>query len=116
MRLLFDENLSAQLPTALQDCYPGSLHVREVGLKSAPDSAVWEYAAAHGFTIVTKDADLRQRSFLYGHPPKVIWLRVGNCPTKRLEGLLRHRVTDVAEFVADERRAFLALSRDSRGG
>lgn len=110
MRLLFDENLSAHLPAALQDCYPGSLHVREVGLKSAPDSLMWEYAAGHRCCIMTKDADLRQRSFLYGHPPKVIWLWVGNCPTKRIEGLLRRRANDVAEFLADEHKALLVLS------
>lgn len=110
MKLLFDEDLSGRLPAALEDCYPGSLHVREVGLKSAADSVVWEYAAAHGFSIVTKDADLRQRSFLYGHPPKVIWIRLGNCSTKRIETLLRHRLADVTEFLTDERRAFLALS------
>jgi len=110
VRLLFDENLSARLPAVLEDCYPGSLHLREAGLRSAPDSAVWEYAAAHVFCIVTKDADLRQRSFLYGHPPKVIWIRLGNCSTKRIETLLRHRARQVAEFVADERKAILALS------
>lgn len=32
---------------------------------------------AGGFAIVPKDADFRQLSFLYGSPPKVVWLRVG---------------------------------------
>jgi predicted nuclease of predicted toxin-antitoxin system len=62
------------------------------------------------FSIVTKDADLGQRSFLFGHPPKVIWLRVGNCSTKRIETLLRGRAAQVAEFLADGSRAFLASS------
>ena len=116
MKLLFDENLSARLPSKLAGCYPGSQHVREVGLKSAPDSAVWDYAGRYALAIVTKDANLRQRSFLYGHPPKVIWLRIGNCSTKRIESLLRDRVAEVAEFLEDDRKALLALSKNSRSG
>ena len=109
MRLLFDENLAHGLPEALAGCYPDSLHVRELGLKSAPDPEVWAYAALHRLTVVTKDADFRQRSFLYGHPPKVIWVRLGNCSTKAIESLLRRHLAEVAEFLADEQKSFLVL-------
>ena len=48
MRLLFDENLSHQLVRLLGDIFPQSVHVRDVGLKSADDPLVWQYAkAAH---------------------------------------------------------------------
>ena len=79
MRLLLDANLSPRLVGSLDDLYPGTTHVREVGLASAEDSTIWECAAANGFTIVSKDADFHQRSFLLGYPPKVVWLRRGNC-------------------------------------
>ena len=72
MKLLYDENLAPSLVEDLADIFPESLHVREVGLKAAPDPAVCAYAATAGYMIVSKDADFRQRSFLYGHPPKVI--------------------------------------------
>ena len=39
---------------------------------------MWQYAREHGFTIVTKDSDFRQQSFLYRHPPKVVRIRRGN--------------------------------------
>lgn len=68
MKLLLDENLAPSL--ALADIFPESIHVRELGLKSSPDTVVWEYAAKVGYTIVTKDADFRQRSFLFGPPQK----------------------------------------------
>ncbi len=74
MRLLLDQNLSPRLLNGLTDLYPGSTHIREVGLQAADDNAVWQYAAQHGFAIVSKDADFRERSFLLGHPPKVIWI------------------------------------------
>jgi predicted nuclease of predicted toxin-antitoxin system len=57
MKLLFDQNLSHRLVTLLAPEYPGSEHVREVGLSTADDSAIWQYAARQGLTIVSKDSD-----------------------------------------------------------
>ena len=70
MRLLFDENLSAKLTSLLTSEYPGSEHVRHAGLVGATDRQIWEYARAHGFAIVSKDTDFRERSFVEGAPPK----------------------------------------------
>ena len=110
MRLLFDQNLSPHLKYTLQDLYPQYLHVREVGLESADDVTVWEYAAEGAFTIVSKDSDFRQLSFTYGHPPKVIWIRRGNCSTSEIEQILRDRYSDLIAFYEDEQGALLALS------
>jgi predicted nuclease of predicted toxin-antitoxin system len=79
MKLLFDENLSPKLPRILSVDFPESMHVRHCGLKGFPDEDIWEYARNNGFTIVSKDSDFYQRSMIYGHPPKVVWLRIGNC-------------------------------------
>ena len=72
VKLLFDHNLSYRLVRALQQEYSDSQHVREVGLSEATDEAVWRHAGVQGLTIVTKDSDFHQRSFLFGHPPKVV--------------------------------------------
>ena len=109
MKLLFDQNLSHRLAQTLQQEFPNSQHVREVGLKEASDLAVWEHAATHGFTIVTKDADFHQRSFLLGHPPKVIWIRAGNCSTATIEAMLLSHRTDIEAFALDAEGAFLTL-------
>jgi predicted nuclease of predicted toxin-antitoxin system len=61
--------------------------------------------------IVTKDDDFRQHSFLRGFPPKVVWLRFGNCPTDVIAAALRDRASDLQEFVADPHKALLVLSR-----
>ena len=109
MKLLFDQNLSHRLVQALQKEFPDSRHVREVGLEEATDAVVWQYAAQQGFAIVTKDADFHQRSFLFGHPPKVIWVRAGNASTATIEALLRRRADDVGTFCSDPESAFLIL-------
>jgi predicted nuclease of predicted toxin-antitoxin system len=109
VKLFFDQNLSHCLVQSLQKEYPGSQRVRDVGLKEAADAVVWQYAVQQGFAIVTKDADFHQRSFLFGHPPKVIWVRVGNAPTAMIEALLRRRAGDVGAFISDPESAFLIL-------
>jgi predicted nuclease of predicted toxin-antitoxin system len=109
VKLLFDENLSPELVKALADCYSNAQHVREVGLQSASDQEIWRYASQQDFAIVTKDADFRQRSFLYGYPPKVIWIGLGNCSTRMIAVLLRGRRSEIAEFLAHTTKAFLML-------
>lgn len=110
MKLLFDENLAPGLVARLRDIYPESVHVRDLGLKSSPDPVVWKFAAERGFIIVSKDADFRQRSFLYGHPPKVIWIRLGNCSTQEIAGLSRDRHGSIQAFASDEETSFLSLA------
>ena len=90
MKLLFDENLSPKLPNSLSDIFPNSLHVQDVGMKATIDPGVWEYAKDNNLMIVSKDAaDMHDLSLVFGNPPKVIWLRLGNCSTLQVENLLR---------------------------
>jgi predicted nuclease of predicted toxin-antitoxin system len=109
MKLLFDENLPPGLVGTLGQIFPDSVHVHACGLGEADDGLVWEHARQHGFTIVTKDSDYEQLSVLRGSPPRVIWLRTGNCTTAYLTALLaRHR--DLIEaFGASESDAILEL-------
>lgn len=110
MKFLFDENISPRLVAALSDVFPGSVHVRDVGLARATDSSIWAYARDRGLTILSKDSDFHEVSFLRGPPPKVIWIRRGNCSTVEIEALLRSNRTEILAFAADEEAAFLALS------
>lgn len=110
MKFLFDENLSHKLVGLLADLVPHSVHVRDVGLKAADDLLVWEFARDNGFIIVSKDADMHQRSFLFGYPPKVLWVRLGNCSTAEVELLLRRNQAVIEAFDADDYASFLVLS------
>lgn len=110
MKLLFDENLSHKLVTRLGDLFPDSVHVRDVGLKTADDPLVWDYAKDNDLMIVSKDSDMHQRSFVFGYPPKVIWVRLGNCTTSDVETLLRREFEAIKTFYEDEYASFLSLS------
>ena len=110
MRLLFDENLSPRLVTLLIDLFPGSLHVRDVGLSSATDDDVWNYPEENGLAIISKDADFHQRSFLLESGPKIVWIQVGNCSTGQLEEILTNSEATILEFERDPDATFLEIS------
>jgi predicted nuclease of predicted toxin-antitoxin system len=97
------------LVKALAELYPVSDHVRNLGLASADDLDVWNYAKAHGFVIVSKDSDFHQRSFVEGAPPKVIWLRVGNCTTSAVEQILRDYREAIELFERESAASFLIV-------
>ena len=109
MKLLFDENLSPRLVALLSTTFPESFHVRDVGLARADDDTVWSYAKDQGFAIVSKDSDFHQRSFVLGFPPKVVWIRRGNCATSEISILLQTYQSDLLLFAEDTETAFLEL-------
>lgn len=109
MSLLFDENLSPKLSDRLRPTFPGTQHVDLAGLRGQTDHAVWEFARNHGLAIVSKDNDFRQLAFLYGPPPKVIWLAVGNAGTATIGRLLEENAAAVHDFLAAPNEALLVL-------
>lgn len=89
--------------------FPHCMHVRDVDLQNALDDVVWRFAADHRPTIVSKDADFHQMSMVFGLPPKVIWIRTGNCSTSGVERLVRTHKSEIDRFLEDREAAFLSL-------
>lgn len=57
MKLIFDQNLSHRLVGLLEDPFPNSIHVRQIGLHEADDLTIWNHAKEHGLVIVTQNSD-----------------------------------------------------------
>ncbi|WP_293134524.1 DUF5615 family PIN-like protein [Microcoleus sp. bin38.metabat.b11b12b14.051] len=110
MRLLLDENLSDGIVRRIIDLYPDSAHVKTLALTNTDDSIIWEYAHANNFVIVSKDSDFHQRSLLYGHPPKFIYLRIGNSPTSKIVQILRDNFDIIIQFWNSEVESILVLA------
>jgi predicted nuclease of predicted toxin-antitoxin system len=89
MRLLFDQNLSHRLLASLVDLFPGSVHVRFLGMAEVDDLAIWNYALDHNLVIVTQDSDYSDWNKLRGAPPKIVWLRCGNASVDQIHTKLR---------------------------
>lgn len=92
MKLLFDENLSHHLVDRLSDVYPGSQHVRQLGMRSSPDRIVLGYAGLMDMVLVTKDGDFDDLALLGEDDARVLRLDLGNCTTGEIEDALRAAV------------------------
>jgi predicted nuclease of predicted toxin-antitoxin system len=110
VKLLLDENLSDQIVYRIIDLYPSSEHVKTLALTNTDDGIIWEYAKANDFVIVSKDSDFHQRSLLYGHPPKFIYLRIGNSPTSKIVQILRDSFDTIIQFGDRESESILVLA------
>jgi predicted nuclease of predicted toxin-antitoxin system len=110
MKLLFDQNLSFKLCERLDGLYPESTQARLIGMDQHDDAQLWEYARQRRFTIVTQDGDFSDLSCLRGWPPKVLWLRCGNQPTRVIENLLRTHHSDILRFESDPTAGVLEIS------
>lgn len=109
VKLLFDQNLSPKLIKKLADSYPNSDHLDLLGLGTADDILVWEHAKANDFVVITKDADFADLSVLRGFPPKVVWIRKGNCSTAAIEEILRDHNVKIEDLATDSTSGILTL-------
>jgi predicted nuclease of predicted toxin-antitoxin system len=111
MKLLLEGNLSPRLVEWLRDVYPEMKHVQMLGLGSAEDAVVWDYARENGFAILSKDSDFAERSFLEKDPPKIVWVWTGNCSVSDAERTLRLARTVLESFLEGEVQTCLILGR-----
>jgi len=95
--------VDAQLPPALAQWLREAGHdvqaVREVGLRDAEDSAIWQYAQAEGRVIVTKDEDFAQRAQSPAAGPVIVWLRIGNTSNAALREWLIPQLPQLIELI-----------------
>jgi predicted nuclease of predicted toxin-antitoxin system len=109
MKLLLDQNLSRKIVSQIEEIYPDSRHITSVMAETTSDRDIWLYAQENDFVILTKDDDFEQRSILLGHPPKIIWIRLGNCRTVDVVNLLITSQKTVLAFGGDIEKSILPL-------
>lgn len=105
VKLLLDENISRRIIPALQEAFPGSTQVLLAGLERADDRAVWEFAKANEYVILSKDDDFLRLQSMLGYPPKIILLKLGNCTNQQIVNALLGSRGDIT----------LALTREEVG-
>lgn len=103
MKLLLDQNISFRVVKKLKEYFPVVEGVRENGLYNRDDRAIWEFCRQKKYAIVTFDEDLYNLTALYGHPPKIIWLRTGNLANDQLVALLVLHKQSIESFTSDEK-------------
>ena len=110
MKLLFDQNISHRIIGRVSEHFPHSKQVRQLASEDRTNREIWEYAEENDYTIATFDGDFFDLSLVWGHPPKIIWLRTRNQSTQHiLQGLIAHK-NDILDFINDSNQSCLSLS------
>jgi predicted nuclease of predicted toxin-antitoxin system len=109
MKLLFDQNISHRLIKQISDILPAAKQVRDFGIENYSDKSIWEFAKENKYTIVTFDSDFYDFSLVWGHPPKIVWIRTYNQTTKHVEELLRKHYETIRAFICDDGLACLEI-------
>ncbi len=82
MRLLIDMNLSPKWVTFLESSGFEAAHWSDVGMVSAPDSEIMQYAKANNWIILTHDLDFGAiLAATGGDAPSVVQIRADNLST-----------------------------------
>ncbi len=95
MKLIIDAQLPPSLAAALRQAGCEASAVREIGLRDAKDSAIWQYALQNNAAIITKDEDFAERCLANTTAPVVVWLRIGNATNPELLKWLMPLLPDV---------------------
>lgn len=109
MRFLVDENLSPKIVSLLDSRFPGTVHVSAAGLAGSGDEMIWRHARNNGFVVLSKDADFNQRALLRGHPPKVVWARVGEMRTNEIAAAVLARADELDRFEVDAEQSVFVI-------
>jgi predicted nuclease of predicted toxin-antitoxin system len=78
MKFIVDQQLPPAVGGWLRQRGHEAEHVRDMGLRDAPDEEIWRRAVSDGATILSKDEDFASRRNSVTAGPCIIWLRCGN--------------------------------------
>ncbi len=84
MKLLIDAQLPPALARALKEIGEDAYPVRELGLRDADDTTIWDYAIENKMVLITKDEDFSERFLVSKNAPEIVWLRIGNTSNRTL--------------------------------
>ena len=108
-KLLFDNNISHRVIARVSDIFPNTNHVMLENLDEVSDNKVWMFARNNNYTIVTKDSDFNDIAIYRGTPPKIIWIKVGNCKISEIENILRVNEIEIKVFLDEPNGAILEI-------
>ncbi|MGG7663056.1 DUF5615 family PIN-like protein [Dyadobacter sp. BHUBP1] len=100
MKVLIDQNISQRILPLLAHQFDTLNHVRQLGLTDADDYEIFMFARDNGYqAVITADEDFIKLINQFSQPPKIVWIRAGNCSTKVLSDLLREKAQAIKDFV-----------------
>ena len=84
MKFIVDAQLPPALARFLAEKGENAVHVLDLQMMTASDTAIWDLALKDGLVIITKDEDFQMRASVSQQFPQIVWVRIGNCSKKTL--------------------------------
>lgn len=101
MKFLVDAQLPPRLCRWLSAKGHWALHISKTeGGLTSPDALVWDLARSEDCALFSKDTDFFDRAILFGKPPQVVHVSVGNCSNRDLFTILEAHWRDVHAALA----------------
>ena len=110
IRILIDQNISHRIIPKISTTFSAVEHVRNLGLQQASDYEIFLQARGQQFdAILTIDEDFLNLIQVFGSPPKIIWLRLGNCQTDYIASVLVAYREQIESFMLNDELKILQI-------
>ncbi len=101
MTIWVDAHLSPAIATWMTSTFGvEAIALRDLGLRDAEDSEIFEAAKAQEAIVMTKDSDFVDLVDRLGFPPQIIWLTCGNTSNAKLRKILSETLPRALELLA----------------
>lgn len=112
MIIWLDAQLSPRLPTGIEEAFDVQcIHVRDLALRNAEDSEIFQKARDAGSVVMTKDEDFVRLVERNGPPPQVIWITSGNMSNAHFKSLLLKTFRDAILLIEGGGEALVEIHR-----
>ena len=100
MTLWLDAQLPPQLASWIQQTLViNAIALRDLGLRDATDSAIFDAAKEANVVLISKDSDFVELVMRHGAPPKLIWLTCGNVSNAALQTLFNAKLREAIQLL-----------------
>ena len=99
MKVLIDQNISHRIMVHIAFVFDGIAHVKTEGWIDWNDYDIFMAARQKKYdAVITLDEDFNKLLLEHSYPPRVIWLKTGNCSTKRLAEIIIQHQDTISDF------------------
>jgi predicted nuclease of predicted toxin-antitoxin system len=99
VKLLFDQNISLNIISLIEENFPEAKHVSQLGIENFSDIDILDFVKENKYTLITFDGDFYDLSLFKGVSPKIIWLRFNITKTSYFATILNSKYSLIEDFI-----------------
>jgi predicted nuclease of predicted toxin-antitoxin system len=103
MKVLIDQNISYRIVPQIESLFDFLTHVKFLGWIDWNDHDIFMTARDQKYdAVITLDEDFNKLLLQHGTPPKIIWIKTGNCSTSKLVEVITTHGQIILDFLSDD--------------